>query len=322
MLAVTVLGLLYRRSKQQKQLKEKEASTSGSVLRKRPEPEGREEPRQEARGGRKGPGEPQPWRRPGQAGVAQEKGKFQLSQPLEKVGGGTKIEEKKAGWFGSKTSDTVKKVESKVEETPKKPGWFGSKSSDNVKKIEAKVEEAPKKSGWFGSKSSDEVKKVEEQSKKAGWFGSKPNNESKKVESKVEEAPKKSGWFASKPIDENKKSQAKVDNKSTLLKKSTEPSFKSRVHVDEEEEQRKFAAELAEVERAAVADVKSFMKPVRLNVEKNPRSRQESKQKAEREVTLLKRMCAEARDVVKLDEKEAAKREEKKEELAKVRSAR
>ena len=212
-------------------------------------------------------------------------GKFQLSQPLEHVAG-------------------------KVEQPAKKAGWFGSKASEEPKKME----EPEKKTGWFGAKAAEEPKKVEEAAKKSGWFGSKTAEEPKtpkKVEvSKVEEVPKKNGWFGSKSSDDSKKKQ------------DVGKAWKARAAADHDEEERKFEAELAEVERKAVAECKSTMKPVRLNIEKNPRSVVESKRKKEKEVLLVKQMCGQLKENIGLDEKANLAREEKKEEMAKVRSAR
>ena len=221
-------------------------------------------------------------------------GKFQLSQPLEHVAGKAEQPAKTTGWFGSKASEEPKKME----EPEKKSGWFGSKATEEPKK----VEEAVKKSGWFGAKTAEEPK-TDKTPKKV--------EVSKNIEvSKIEEAPKKNGWFGSKSSDDSKKKQ------------DVGKAWKARAATDHDEEERKFEAELAEVERKAVAECKSAMKPVRLNIEKNPRSVVESKRKKEKEVLLVKQMCGQLKENIGLDEKANLAREEKKEELAKVRSAR
>eukprot|EP00092_Neocalanus_flemingeri_P013335 GFUD01014378.1.p1 GENE.GFUD01014378.1~~GFUD01014378.1.p1 ORF type:complete len:817 (+),score=323.29 GFUD01014378.1:158-2608(+) len=89
---------------------------------------------------------------------------------------------------------------------------------------------------------------------------------------------------------------------------------------DEKKEAEEFEKELKETERRAEAEAKSLMKPVNLNIDKNARSKQESKKIKEREVNLVKKMCVEFRDVAKLDGQEV--KEEKRKEMEKVRSAR
>ena len=187
------------------------------------------------------------------------------------------------------------KLSQPLEHVPEKKGWFGGKQE---------AEEEPKKTGWFGSKSSDtKDKKVDEPAKNNGWFGSNSNSEAKQ-----EEAPKKSGW-----------SSSKVSNG---VQKSETPAWKRRAQVDEAEEERKFEQELAELERKTVEKAKNSLKAPRLNIEKNPRPIVESKKQKEVEVMLVKQLCGAYKAEVKLDEKAAAAREEKKKDLEVVRSAR
>ena len=187
-----------------------------------------------------------------------------------------------------------------LEHVPEKKGWFGGKQEKE------EVEQEPKqKTGWFGSKGSDtKDKNVDEPAKKAGWFGSNSNNS----ETKEEESPKKSGWSGSKV--------------SNGVQKSETPAWKRRAQVDEAEEERKFEKELEELERKAVEKAKSSLKAPRLNIEKNPRPIVESKKQKEVEVMLVKQLCGAYKAEVKLDEKAAAAREEKKKDLEVVRSAR
>ena len=185
-----------------------------------------------------------------------------------------------------------------LEHVPEKKGWFGGKQ-------EKEKEEPKQKTGWFGSKGSDtKDEKVEEPAKKNGWFGSKSSGEAKE-----EESAKKSSWSGSKPV-------------SNGVQKSETPAWKRRAQVDEAEEERKFEAELAELERKAVEKAKSSLKAPRLNIEKNPRPFVESKKQKEVEVMLVKQLCGAYKAEVKLDEKAAAAREEKKKDLEVVRSAR
>ena len=168
------------------------------------------------------------------------------------------------------------------------------------------MEQEPKqKTGWFGSKGTDSKdKNVDEPAKKAGWFGSNSNNS----ETKEEESAKKSGWSGSKV--------------SNGVQKSETPAWKRRAQVDEAEEERKFEQELVELERKAVEKAKSSLKAPRLNIEKNPRPIVESEKQKEVEVMLVKQLCGAYKAEVKLDEKAAAAREEKKKDLEVVRSAR
>jgi len=106
------------------------------------------------------------------------------------------------------------------------------------------------------------------------------------------------------------------------VQKSETPAWKRRAQVDEAEEERKFEQELVELERKAVEKAKSSLKAPRLNIEKNPRPIVESKKQKEVEVMLVKQLCGAYKAEVKLDEKAAAAREEKKKDLEVVRSAR
>jgi len=151
-----------------------------------------------------------------------------------------------------------------------------------------------------GFQKSQSVASVTEKSKPAGSFGG-------KTEEKKEE--QKSSWFGG--------SKTKAEEP-----KNGEKAWKKRVELDEKEEQRKFELELAKLEQRAKEDAIKCSKSVRLNIEKNPRSKQESKQKKEREVELVKQMCSEVRETVKLDEKKQLIREERKQDMNIVRSAR
>jgi len=79
---------------------------------------------------------------------------------------------------------------------------------------------------------------------------------------------------------------------------------------------------MREGEELADLSLKSFMKPIQLNIDKQARPPEEAKLQKEKQVALVKVMCQEFRDVSKLDENEIEKREEKKKEMEKVKSAR
>merc|ERR1712223_269335 len=288
LLALTVLAFLYRRSR----LKAAAASGEGKEQKgasnaKRPEPEGREEPRPgSGSGGRV-------WKKP--LGVKPQQGKVEEAPPKEQPWRKKCAPKPVADAEPKKPATQAGKFQlsqplEHVERVPEKKSWFG--------KQQEKEEEPQQKTGWFSSTSNE--KKVEEPAKKSSWFGS-------KSETKEEETPKKSSWSGSK---------------SNGVQKSETPAWKKRAQIDEAEEQRKFEEELAEIERKTVEKTKSSLKAPRLNIEKNPRPLVESKKQKEVEVMLVKQLCGAYKAEVKLDEKAAAAREEKKKDLEVVRSAR
>merc|ERR1719318_2001347 len=89
---------------------------------------------------------------------------------------------------------------------------------------------------------------------------------------------------------------------------------------DEKKEEEEFQKELKETERKAEEEAKRFMRPINLNIDKNARTKAESKKIKEKELNLVKVMCGEFREVTKLDGNE--EKEEKRKEMEKVRSAR
>merc|ERR1712223_357315 len=290
LLALTVLAFLYRRSRLKAAAASgKEKEQKGESNAKRPEPEGREEPKPgSGSGGRV-------WKKP--LGVKPQQGKVEEAPPKEQPWRkkcapkpAVDAEPKKAATQAGKFQ--LSQPLEHVERVPEKKSWFGKQQEKE------KEEEPQQKTGWFSSNSSE--KKVEEPAKKSSWFGS-------KSETKEEETPKKSSWSGSK---------------SNGVQKSETPAWKKRAQIDEAEEQRKFEEELAEIERKTVEKTKSSLKAPRLNIEKNPRPLVESKKQKEVEVMLVKQLCGAYKAEVKLDEKAAAAREEKKKDLEVVRSAR
>ena len=99
-------------------------------------------------------------------------------------------------------------------------------------------------------------------------------------------------------------------------------SFKriKRVERDEAKEAAEFEKELLEEERRAVEEAKKQMRPISLNIDKNARSKDEVQKSTETEMTLIKKLCGEVREIAKASN--AEEREERKKEMDKVRSAR
>jgi len=89
---------------------------------------------------------------------------------------------------------------------------------------------------------------------------------------------------------------------------------------DEKKEEEEFQKELKETEIKAEEEAKRSMRPINLNIDKNARTKGESKKIKEKELNLVRKMCGEFRDVTKLDGNE--EKEEKRKEMEKVRSAR
>ena len=89
---------------------------------------------------------------------------------------------------------------------------------------------------------------------------------------------------------------------------------------DEKKEEEEFQKELKETEIKAEEEAKRSMRPINLNIDKNARTKGESKKIKENELNLVRKMCGEFRDVTKLDGNE--EKEEKRKEMEKVRSAR
>lgn len=93
-----------------------------------------------------------------------------------------------------------------------------------------------------------------------------------------------------------------------------------RVERDEEKEAREFEKELQEEEKRAVQEAKSSMRPIHLNIDQNPRPKDDADRSKERELVLLKKLCGEVREVAKAANPE--EREERRQEMEKVRTAR
>ena len=93
-----------------------------------------------------------------------------------------------------------------------------------------------------------------------------------------------------------------------------------RVERDEEKEARDFERELRAAEKEAVEQAKSSMRPIHLNIDQNPRSKDDADRSKERELSLLKKLCGEVREVAKSANPE--EREERRQEMEKVRTAR
>ena len=153
---------------------------------------------------------------------------------------------------------------------------------------------------------------------------------SKEKEATKEVTPKSSGGWLSKvsPVSQPKevterKTDKSASGKNENIKKSPVPIVIPkiiRIERDEVKEAEDFEKELRLVEKQAEEQAKSLMKPVRLNIDTNAKSKGEKKISTDRELSLFRRMCGEMREVSKSENKE--EREEKKKEMDKVRSAR
>ena len=113
---------------------------------------------------------------------------------------------------------------------------------------------------------------------------------------------------------------AKVSPK--ITKGMSLTSFKriKRVERDEAKEAAEFAKELLEEEKRAVEEAKKHMRPLSLNIDKNARSKDEVQKSTETEMTLIKKLCGEVKEIAKASN--AEEREERRKEMDKVRSAR
>ena len=113
-----------------------------------------------------------------------------------------------------------------------------------------------------------------------------------------------------------------ISNVSKTKVSSPKPQIKpyNRPPRDEEKEAEQFQKELKEAEKKAEEEAKSFMRPIHLNIDKHARSKEESQKSTEREMTLIKKLCGEVREIAKSANPE--EREERKQEMDKVRGAR
>merc|ERR1712223_176080 len=176
----------------------------------------------------------------------------------------------------------VKPQQGKVEEAPPKEQPWRKKCAPKPA-ADAEPKKPVTQPGKF--QLSQPLEHVERVPEKKSWFGKQQEKE------KEEEPQQKTGWFSSNSIE----------------KKVEEPAKKSSW----------FGSKSKTVEKT-----KSSLKAPRLNIEKNPRPLVESKKQKEVEVMLVKQLCGAYKAEVKLDEKAAAAREEKKKDLEVVRSAR
>merc|ERR1711936_887505 len=81
-----------------------------------------------------------------------------------------------------------------------------------------------------------------------------------------------------------------------------------------------FSKEADTKKKDVTVEKDSFMKPINLNIDHDAPPREVTKQKTEKQMQLVRKMCGEFREVVKLENKDD--REEKRKEMEKVRSAR
>ena len=92
------------------------------------------------------------------------------------------------------------------------------------------------------------------------------------------------------------------------------------VERDEEKEAIEFEKELKETEKKAVEEAKRSLRPIPLNIDQNARSKDQAKKSTEIELSLLKTLCGEVREIAKASNPE--EKEERKKEMEKVRTAR
>ena len=113
-----------------------------------------------------------------------------------------------------------------------------------------------------------------------------------------------------------------ISNVSKTKVPSPKPQIKpyNRAPRDEEKEAAQFQKELEEAERKAEEEAKSFMRPIHLNIDKHARSKEDAQKSTEREMSLIKKLCGEVREIAKSANPE--EREERKQEMEKVRGAR
>merc|ERR1711923_282541 len=129
-----------------------------------------------------------------------------------------------------------------------------------------------------------------------------PNKTNLKTEDKIKVTPIRE--IIKKDENNENKSNQKVESKTQGYQASQSGKLKVRPERDELKEAEEFAKELKETEEKAIANAKSFMKPINLNIDSHARSKDESKRVKEREVDLVRKMCGEFRDVAKLNTSE------------------
>lgn len=93
-----------------------------------------------------------------------------------------------------------------------------------------------------------------------------------------------------------------------------------RPEIDEEKEALKFAEELREAERKAEEEAKKQLRPIHLNIDSKARSKEDVERSSVREMDLVRKLCGEMREIAKTTNPE--EREERQQEIDKVRSAR
>eukprot|EP00092_Neocalanus_flemingeri_P056671 GFUD01067206.1.p1 GENE.GFUD01067206.1~~GFUD01067206.1.p1 ORF type:complete len:413 (+),score=135.39 GFUD01067206.1:95-1333(+) len=140
-----------------------------------------------------------------------------------------------------------------------------------------------------------------------------PDQPDSKTSSYESEGNSKSTWFGGlteklTSLKKEKSSKTEDTNKTEEKKKGWFTSPKEEVS-----KQVKSKSNVAESRD-------SFMRPINLNIDRDAQPREVSKKKKENELQLVRKMCGEFREVVKLDNKDD--REEKRKEMDKVRSAR
>ena len=132
-------------------------------------------------------------------------------------------------------------------------------------------------------------------------------------------APVTSSTKPSTPDESNKIQNEVKQNK--VVEPVRHPIKKYKVvERDEEKEAMEFEKELKETEKKAVEEAKRSLRPIPLNIDQNARSKDQTKKSTEIELSLLKTLCGEVREIAKASNPE--EKEERKKEMEKVRTAR
>ena len=214
-----------------------------------------------------------------------------------------------------KTSDDLTQKEDKIASKTKK-------KDNNFNPPETRSESKP---SW---KKGKEVNENKNESVESPKVTKSPSSPKPKLEKSVEKTPTytitnipKVEQTLPSSTSSTKVSSPKVSSKSNEAKTNI-PSIvrKPRVERDEVKEAEEFEKELRETERKAVEEAKSFMRPIQLNIDKSARSKEESDRSKEKEMILIKKLCGEVREIAKASNPE--EREERRQEMEKVRSAR
>jgi len=183
--------------------------------------------------------------------------------------------------------------------TEEKKGWFWNKSKEDssVKSEPEKNIESEEKKGWFGNKNKLQQKSNDSLNKS--------NVSEKDISTKhnIESATKESNV---------QKKDTEGDDQTHVPDNGKDTSNGMKNHTEGEDKMR---------DKVALS-TKTMKLDDDTSMDKSARSREEIRKAKEAEIELLKTMGKEFRELVKLDEAGAEAKEEKRQEMEKVRSAR